>query len=326
MERIFAIKEKLILRFSGFVLLFFFLSAPAAAATQSPPFIELNRGWQYRLGGTPYQEQNIFSGRKSGQWHDIHHVAKPERIPDEITSVWYRIKLPKDSWPNPCIYFEKIDAQSFMIYLNNVKVYEKIRERTRYDNKVMIPLGRGYRGTTLMLQVVSKNIRKNLFSPIRSIFLGNYNDLIIKYFQNGFVNLIFGFSLALSAIIMVFCSFFLKKNLKKSWISLCAVTFISGIGVAIYPNNLSPFSPFFDKYSTIIVDVATFILLPMLTYFFKQLLIYGSTGSGRSNLFSYLSPWCYCSAILAPACNPNKSILFMRMKSPVSFMSFNSSP
>lgn len=245
-------------------------SAPSCAAPSQQP-LKLNHGWEYHLGDNQDSLPLTSNPDSKANWIRISDLAKPVPVPKGVNAVWYHLKLPKGSWINPCVYLQRVNGQSLMIYVNEQKVYEKIRDRTRYDNKILIPLGQVYQGKTLTLQVFSKKANPNMFGPIQSVFLGNHDDLIIKYFQNGLINIVLGFSLALLAFIMMFCSFFLKNSLKKSWFSLCLVTFILGIAEAIYPNNLGPFFPFFDQYSTIIIDIATFILFPILTYFFEQL-------------------------------------------------------
>jgi signal transduction histidine kinase len=244
---------------------------PVNGQSTAPPD-KLFDHWEYRLGDSPQNKEGIpvwtIEHYSNLGWQRLTDIRKTVKTPKGTTVVWFRIKLSVRDWINPGIYFQRIYGRSLLIYIGSQKVYEKRRVWPQYLNKIIIPLNRNEDNQILYIRAISNH---NTFGPKQTILIGNLPDLMVKYFQDSFVSIILGCALALLALIMLICSIFLHRELKKSWISLCLVIFILGIGVATYPNNLNPYFPSLDEYLSLSFDILIFLFFPILTYFFETL-------------------------------------------------------
>lgn len=233
---------------------------------------KLWNNWEYRVGDSPQNKEGIpvwtLERYSNLGWQRLSDVREPVKIPKGTTVVWFRIKLPVHNWISPGIFFQCIYGRSLFIYIGSQKVYEKKRVWPQYLNKIIIPLNRNEDNQILYIRALSNH---HVFGPRQNILIGNLPDLIVKYFQDGFINIILGCALALLSLIMMICSIFLHRELKKSWISLCLVILILSIGVATYPNNFNPYFPSLDEYLSLSFDILIFLFFPILTYFFETL-------------------------------------------------------
>ena len=245
--------------------------------------IKLDQDWQCFREKSPKNHIDITglnSVNTNHQWINITNINQPIKIPQTVTTVWYRITLPHAKWANPSIYFSHIFARSLSIFVDDIKVYQRHRSWTQYENRILIPLDRNYQGKTLIIQVESD---KNRFGPRSEVLMGNHQDLLMKYMYDGLTNILMGCALIFFALMMLFASVFLNHERKKSWIALSLVIFILGVGETVYPNNLGPYISFMDQYSLAVSDASLFLFFPILTYFFEQLF-----GSGYKGLIRRL--------------------------------------
>lgn len=260
-----------------FLIIFFFgliatgLAIPVNGQTSAPPR-KLLDNWEYRVGDSPYNKEGIpvwtMERYSNLGWRRVADIQKPVKTPQGTTVVWFRVKPSVENWISPGIFFQRIYGRSLSIYIDAQKVYEQKRFWPQYLNKIIVPLHRNDGNQILYIRVSSNH---STFGPKQTILIGNLPDLIVKYFQDGFFSIIFGCALALSALIMLICSIFLHRELKRSWISLCLVILILGIGEATYPNNLNPYFPSLDEYLSLLFDILIFLFFPVLTYFFETL-------------------------------------------------------
>ncbi len=254
-----------------FSLITIICAVPVNGETAAPPK-KLFSAWEYRVGDSPQNKKGIplwtLEDFSNNEWQPLKDVRKPLVIPQDASVVWFRVKLPVHHWMNPGVFLQRVYGRSLFIYVGSQKVYEKRRSWPQYLNKVIIPLNRNEGNQILYIRAISNH---STFGPKQNILVGNLSDLIANYFQDSFINIILGCALALMALIMMFCSMFLQRELKKSWISLCLIILILGIGEATYPNNFHPYFPALDEYLTLLFDVLIFLFFPILTYFFETL-------------------------------------------------------
>jgi len=261
--------------------LFFFISANADEVKGQAP-IGLNDGWMYRLGDSPRNEKNvpvwILEGDTSLDWYNINNFHVLDSVPKDIEAIWFKIRIPSGNWDNSSIYFEKIYGQSLEVYLGQRKIYERTRviwPFTNNTNREIFPLGQEYRDETLYLKVVPGIMLDNV-GPRPKMIMGNTTDLMSIYFKESFKRIIFniviGSIFALLGVVIVFTSIFLKKEKKKSWISVGIVILNFSILVTLSLNELYILLGDFELHALIIYDIVKILFLNSITYLLIQLL------------------------------------------------------
>lgn len=89
-----------------------------------PSALDLQEGWQYRWGDSPFnaQGQPLWALEpEAGEWHDIGFPSNP---PDRRgrSNVWYRVTLPEGSWHDPVLYIYSVDL-IVEVYLSGERIY-----------------------------------------------------------------------------------------------------------------------------------------------------------------------------------------------------------
>lgn len=112
---------------SGFLLLALaLLTSVAAHAGVGASPLDLDTGWQYRWGDSPFDADGVPTWTKAASHADAWRpIAFPSNPPDRsgLRNVWYRVQLPEGSWRDPAIYIYSVDL-NIEAYLDGEKIYQ----------------------------------------------------------------------------------------------------------------------------------------------------------------------------------------------------------
>ncbi|WP_059046735.1 sensor histidine kinase [Paenibacillus rubinfantis] len=213
-------------------------------------------------------------------WTDVRAGDDIPVMPSTGMSQWIKIQLPELKGNSEVLLIEKIYGKHIVVNINGVSIYETQRKFNYNLNSILVPIRAEESKQTVYIGV-SANNKIGIFDEIK---IGDYQSLMKDFIRQSISDLILGSTLIFIAVIMLFCSVFLKYVNMSMWFSLCAVIFSSGLLVLTY----SPFVFWlFDYTSTgrllvILFDVALFILLPSFTFFFEKIF-----GPGYFNLIRW---------------------------------------
>lgn len=100
-------------------------SARADWSGAAAPAVDVDTGWQYRWGDSPFDADGTPVWTRDGPDHPAWSaIAFPSNPPDRNgrTNVWYRVQLPGGDWRDPVLYIYSIDLIA-EVYLDGEKIY-----------------------------------------------------------------------------------------------------------------------------------------------------------------------------------------------------------
>ncbi|WP_110945346.1 sensor histidine kinase [Paenibacillus phocaensis] len=202
-------------------------------------------------------------------WIDVEVGEDIPVMPHAGMSQWIKIQLPELTGNSQVLLIEKIYGKHIAVNIDGVQVYESHRKFNYNLNSLLVPISAEESKQTVYIGV-SANNKIGIFDTIK---IGDYQGLMKDFIRENITDLILGSTLIFIAVIMLFCSVFLKYVNMPMWFSLCAVIFSSGLLVLTY----SPFVFWLFDYTSagrilvVLFDVALFILLPSFIFFFEKI-------------------------------------------------------
>ena len=186
----------------AFVLVFL-ASCQVAAQTQSregPPTHELQAGWQFRWGDSPFDKSNIpqwtIDDTANGEWQALDYkrgVQEPPIWPNE-QKLWLRVQLPDKQWRDPHVFIGNTH-HGLEFYLQGRRIFSSgnLNGAPRINLVVpswrMVPLGSDYHGSTLFIRIHNDD-QSPLF--LGQIFVGSKSGFITRVMKEDFHLLILG--------------------------------------------------------------------------------------------------------------------------------------
>ncbi|WP_106768620.1 sensor histidine kinase [Paenibacillus faecalis] len=190
--------------------------------------------------------------------------------PENAESVWFRVTLPENVWNDPTLLLDQIEGQNVLAFVDEKLVYESRRDYLYTMHRVFLPVQQEDMGKNLYIWIETP---KDFVGVIGNLQIGEYEDLRGDFILRDLGDFVMGSTFLFIAIVMFFSCFFLPKPSRSSWLSLGMVIGSCGVILITY----SPFLyTFYEEYGNIwftLFDVALYILLPALIFYFQK--IYG---------------------------------------------------
>lgn len=244
----------------------FLFPSPAHANTGTEPekIGQWNILWEYgSTAGTPAEVENDGKG-----WENADFLHPMLNKPKGVISEWIRIKLPDIRSNHSGLYISEVYAQNLTIYLEGSVIYESKRNYLYDVHKVLLPLSLDDSGETIYLKLETPRERSGIDKNIR---IGDFDRLFVSYAKHDAGDLILSSAFLFISVIMLICSFFIRKAQLSGWISLSIFILTIGIMVLTYSPILYVLNENFGKLYVDLFDVSMFILLPVMTYYFETI-------------------------------------------------------
>lgn len=228
--------------------------------------------WEY-LWGNPSRTVNASADLErisgSDSWKKAEDISEIPDSPGNVTTAWFRTQVNTSGFGIPAAYFEMIYAQSLDIYIGDRHVFERKRNWINDENRLIIPLSPEDNGKLLYIYATGEASRMR-FGPVKSVLVGEYNDLQSMVFKEGFSSTVLGGLFVILGICALFYSLFLIKEQKKILLSLGIVISLIGIIVTVYSPTLLMYFSDYENILIFLFDVALGGFLTAIAYFFEQ--------------------------------------------------------
>ncbi|MEE9271651.1 MAG: 7TM diverse intracellular signaling domain-containing protein, partial [Candidatus Krumholzibacteria bacterium] len=169
-------------------------------ATDAPPAVRLENGWQYRWGDSPVDSTGAFTWlhETTGDgWQDIDAFVTPPDAGDQ-TFVWYKITLPETRWQNPSLSFPTL-AMAVEVYVGGTRIYKygdmEWSSDTKYAAVVthLFPIEYDYPGKTMMVRIYSRDASYIGAEHAHDwVWIGSASDLVGHIFRHSLDSTILG--------------------------------------------------------------------------------------------------------------------------------------
>jgi len=185
------------------LVLVFLGSGQGVSQTQSqesPPSHELQAGWQFRWGDSPFDKSDVpqwtIDDTASGEWQALDYergVQEPPIWPNE-QKLWLRVRLPDKQWNDPHVFIGNTH-HGLEIYLQGRRIFGSgnLNGAPRTNLVVpswrMVPLGSDYHGSNLFIRIHNAD-QSPLY--LGRIFVGSKSSFITRVMKEDFHLLILG--------------------------------------------------------------------------------------------------------------------------------------
>ncbi len=168
--------------------------------------VDLDSGWQYRWGDSPFDTDGVPTWTQATTHADAWRpIAVPVNPPDRIgqSNVWYRLRLPDGQWRDPAIYIDRLELIA-EVYLDGEIIYrfgtfdEDGHGQFEGSSWHMITLPLDFQGKYVYFRVFSDHYKIGLWGQIK---LMERLDLIRHVFDSSRAHLVIGILSILIALL-----------------------------------------------------------------------------------------------------------------------------
>lgn len=273
MKKTFGSLRYLVLFFSFLMLSCFILPVVPVHAEQTPQL--LNQGWSYRwLDASAKLSDNagiLQQATSTTGWIKAANISDGISTNDKRTDFLLKIILPAGNWVSPCLYIPSFVAQDINVYLDNKLIYKRVRTYNRNRNTLVLPLVKDITGKQLLFYVHVDDATA-IAGPTSNVTIGNHEKLMQTAMHFGFIDLILGSALIITALIMLIGSLFLIGSPRVTWIILCLTIFSIGTMIASFNSNLAFIYPQYDHILENLFGCAMYATIVLLLLFFARIL------------------------------------------------------
>ncbi|MDR6553015.1 HAMP domain-containing sensor histidine kinase [Paenibacillus qinlingensis] len=235
---------------------------------EQPDGMKAIPNWSLLWGIPTDKIEDIMASPRENQWMTIESGAEMPDKPDKVSTAWVRIQLPKQLPKDYGMYIDRIYAQHLSVYIGGRLLNEVKFDFPTDQQRSLFPLSAEDAGGIVYLKLQTSMERLGIQSDI---VIDHYSTLTRTFIFRDLQNIILGFAFLFIAVIMLICSFYLKKIGRATWISLSLIILTLGTIFLTY-------SPFlyanFTRFGVVfldIFDISLAVLLPALTYFFEKI-------------------------------------------------------
>lgn len=153
------------------------LLAVALVASDGAAALDLDRGWEYRWGDSPFLVDGtpawVTESADEGSWRPIAYPANPPGR-DGQHNAWFRVTLPAGEWHDPVLYVDSVDLIA-QVWLGDERIYQHGHFDAQGTGRFagwpwhMIVLPEGFAGQTLYFRVFSDYTAIGLWGEIRLV-------------------------------------------------------------------------------------------------------------------------------------------------------------
>lgn len=207
--------------------------------------------------------------RETDGWERINVQSSTPLKPKESRSAWYRISLPPLNWDQPGLYISLLYGFEVDVYSDEGrKLYHSARNYGSDVYQILVPLTPSSNSQYVYVHTATTVERIGIQKPI---IIGNYQEIIRDYANQGLIDVLLGSSLVFIALVMLICVFSLRNIDMPSWLSLNIVIMAVGIIMITHSKFIHTYYGEYSRLTIILFDIAMQALFPALTYYFEQI-------------------------------------------------------
>jgi Signal transduction histidine kinase len=187
------------------------------------------------------------------------------RMPADATGVWVRVRIPPtDAWRQPALLINRLFGRELSVYADGKLLHESSRS-VRFDvGKLFLPLPADADPASLLIRITEAEERAGVYSTIR---IGEFAALSAGYIRAEMPDMALGSGMLLLGLIMLGCTGFLTRSVRKFWLSLTVIALSAGTLVITYsPLPYMLFEPQ-TMWLPVAFDIALFVSAPAFMYF-----------------------------------------------------------
>ena len=197
---------------------------PAEAADERQKLI---REWEIRW---IFADEAAETGPGSPRADDSSWIAasagRLQRMPAAAAGVWVRFTIPPtDSWRQPALLINRLYGRRLAVFLDG-KLLQESSRTVRFDvNKLLLPLPAMPSSATLLIRIEETVGRGGVYSGIR---IGEFDDLTAGFIRQETDDMALSSGMIMVGLIMLACSGFLPRGMRKFWLSLSVIALAAG--------------------------------------------------------------------------------------------------
>ncbi|RKP51625.1 sensor histidine kinase [Cohnella endophytica] len=203
-----------------------------------------------------------------GAWNHSGNGNSKTGLAEHARGMWVRIDVPPtNDWQRPGLLIDRLYGLELSVYEKGKLLYESKRSLTVDLNKLLMSFTPSSEHRQFDLRIVTTSQRAGIISDIR---IGDFHSLSERFVTRELPDLLLGTSIAFLALIMLLCSGYLRRNQRRSWISLCLIALTTGTLIVVY--SPLPYI-YFKQYGSLMLrlfDLSLFVLFPALNYYIDQ--------------------------------------------------------
>lgn len=266
---------KFIPKVLGIILALLCLLSPISVYASSEAGMKKIDSWEIKWEGE--QAYSLAEAMNQAGYTQVEVSTANKAKPPGAKGVWIKFVLPQIAQKSG-LFIDKLYGRQVMVYLEGQSIYEHKYDYQYAINRVLLPVNGKDSNRTVFIHVRSTMEGLGLFGGIR---VGDYQSFTSSYVKEDLSDIILGGSFLFIAVLMFICSIFLGNDQVRGWVSLSAVILCAGI---ILITNAPFLYTFYGEYGEIylhLFDLALFIFMPALTYFFETIFGSGPFGAIR---------------------------------------------
>lgn len=243
------------------VMISLFVLLPQAAYAETNP-INI-REWQVKWIPKDVILDDLPSA--SGAWLDSSFDHPLNVIPVDARGLWVRFTIPSTmDWQRPGILVDRLYGLELAVYQGSQLLSESKRDFKFDLNKLLLPIDTYDKPTDFYIRILTTSDRAGLISGIQ---VDDFETLSHRFVSKDLPDVLLGCSITFLALIMLFCSRYLHRNLRGSWISLSLVALT--IGTLIFCYSPLPYIYFKEHADMLLLlfDISLFVFIPSFNYY-----------------------------------------------------------
>ena len=187
---------------------------------------ELIREWEIRWIGIEEAGGTNSGLPKEESFWTVASAGRPQRMPANAWGAWVRFSVPPtDSWQQPALQIDRLYGRRLSVYMDGELLYETART-VRYDvNKLLLPLPVKSSSATLLIRVGETTGRGDVLSGIR---IGEFDALTARFIRQDMDDIALSSGMSMVGLIMLACSGFLTRGMRRFWLSLSFIALAAG--------------------------------------------------------------------------------------------------
>lgn len=225
--------------------------------------------WQFMWEHTSNTGSEITANPSSTEWSWLEVDQALPMGREESDAAWIKFQLPQSDLPYPALLIKSIHAQRLSVYMNTTLIYEVSRDYGYDFNKILLPFHQQDAGKDIYIHVQTETNRIGLLDEPR---IGDYQTMLNVFVREDLIDVILGSSVIFIALVMLICTFFLKKVQMPNWLSLSIVLISIGTLILTYSPFLYTYYGEYGKLYVTMFDISLYVCSPGLTYTFETMI------------------------------------------------------
>ncbi|WP_181907472.1 sensor histidine kinase [Cohnella lupini] len=182
--------------------------------------------------------------------------------------MWVHFTIPSTmGLQRPGLLAERIYGLDLSVYRESHLLIQTRRDFTFDLNKLLMPIEQTSEPKDYYIRILTTSERAGLISDIR---IDEIDLLSKRFIRQDLPDLLLGSSIVFLALIMLFCSSYLHRKQRSSWVALCLFSLSIGILIITYSPLTYIYFKEYGKILLLLFDVSLFLLIPSFNYYIDQ--------------------------------------------------------